>query len=326
LVVIVCLIFQNSNNLSSAYGMAVSGVMLFMTFCYINVMMFIWKTKWWKILPFGIVFVIIDGSFLGSTLQKFTSGGWLPVSIGTVLTVTMVVWRYGSLELARHAHEKCPPAEDIAQFLTTKKDLVNRSPGLAVFFADSDRSVSPGVWKLLVNFHVLPSRAALVQVKTVRVPFVAPTAPELKTALSVKPLGSGLYNVQATYGYAQADIDAKTIVTDLMAELNRVEGKVPLIMSEEFGTPGGSNSLSSLEQEFLKESDDKILYIACHQMLLPLKPWAWSTWKSKSFWGNLYHRIHLAMFNVLARNATKLSEIYEIPPEQLTEVGTVVAL
>jgi len=258
-------------------------------------MIFIWKTPWWKIVPWILVFVTVDSFFLAATLQKFVNGGWFPISIATLLSSMMVTWHYGAKTLQLHARDQAPTDDDIAGTLAQK--LAVRSPGTAIFFSDAHLLVTPefGVWKMIKNFHVLPSRTVLLTIQTVHVPFVSPTT-NGNTALHVKTLGNGMFNVTATFGYAQSFVDANVIATDILAELDRLEGNFE----------GEVQTRNEISQE---QKSNETLFLVCTQQLSPSKTAVW------------YHRLRLSMFNVLAQNASTLSDFYHIPHEQLTEMG-----
>jgi len=248
--------------------------------------------------------------FLASTLQKFVNGGWLPISIAFALSCIMIVWQYGTKTVQKHAREQSPTDDDIASCLEQSK-LTLRSPGTAIFFSDAHLSITPefGVWKMIKNFHVLPSRTILLSIQTVRVPFVSPTT-NGQTALRFKTLGNGMYNVTATFGYFQSVVDANIIARDIIAELDRLEvdfhPKLPFQEEKE--------AVDSTTLQEPKATDATILYLICSQQLAPAKT---STW---------FHRFRIALFNVLVSNTSKLEDFYNIPHEQLTEMGHTIVL
>jgi KUP system potassium uptake protein len=62
--------FQSSTDLASAYGLAVTGIMLITTFLTSYLAVAIWKWPWWKIAPIFGLFLIIDMAFFGVNLGQ----------------------------------------------------------------------------------------------------------------------------------------------------------------------------------------------------------------------------------------------------------------
>ncbi len=93
--VVLVLMFRSSSNLASAYGLAVSGVMLVTTISVLMVAIHEWQWKIWvAALVFG-PFAIIDSTFLIANSLKFVEGGYVPLMIGMTLLLVMSVWKWG---------------------------------------------------------------------------------------------------------------------------------------------------------------------------------------------------------------------------------------
>jgi len=99
--VILVLIFQNSTNLASAYGLAVSGVMLVTTISVAYLAGWQWGWKKWQLALVFIPFAIIDSTFLIANSLKFMEGGYVPISIGVGLLLIMYVWKKGATKVER---------------------------------------------------------------------------------------------------------------------------------------------------------------------------------------------------------------------------------
>src|SRR5690606_25049957 len=61
-VILLVLFFQNSSNLASAYGIAVTGAVTIDTLLMAVLMAAVWKWKWWITVPVVLVFLIVDGA------------------------------------------------------------------------------------------------------------------------------------------------------------------------------------------------------------------------------------------------------------------------
>ena len=98
----VCLvvIFRSSTALASAYGLAVSGVMLITSLAMMAVARHLWRWSVWKTcLLFG-AFAIVDASFLFANSLKFLEGGFIPFSIGIGIFAIMTTWRWGRARIS----------------------------------------------------------------------------------------------------------------------------------------------------------------------------------------------------------------------------------
>ncbi len=91
--VLLVLVFQNSTNLASAYGLAVSGVMLVTTISVAYLAYYEWRWRVWQMLLVFVPFAAIDASFLIANSLKFMEGGYVPFSIGIGLLAIMYIWK-----------------------------------------------------------------------------------------------------------------------------------------------------------------------------------------------------------------------------------------
>lgn len=89
------LLFQSSNRLASAYGLAVSGVMLVTTISMIAISHYVWKWNILKSVSLFIPFALLDLLFLSANSLKLIEGGFIPLGIGVVVLVLIKVWQWG---------------------------------------------------------------------------------------------------------------------------------------------------------------------------------------------------------------------------------------
>jgi len=297
----VCLGFKTSVALGSAFGMAVTFDMVFTSFFFVNVMYFNWHSSWWKIFGYSIIFWVIDFGFFASNCKKIPDGAWLPICIAIVLSSIMIIWHLGNVRLAAAAKEKSPSIVDIVRSIQTN---TTRVPGVGFFFSPTEGTISPGIWSLVTNLRTLPKRAVLLQVRFVPVPFVSPTSPICATALDIQNLDHGLYQVVATFGYAQSKVYADQIADDVCKELDRLEGGSLTSLSVTTPTTAQSENF-----EISVDPHSPTLYFVCREYI--------SSKKGTS----RIQRLFLKAFNFLAKNAPDIVESYHIPPQALIEIG-----
>ncbi len=88
----VVLIFRESSNMESAYGLAIIINMLMTTLLLLSYLKDLHKSKL-TIISFGIIFIFIESSFFISNLDKLFHGGWFTLLIATVLITLMIIIR-----------------------------------------------------------------------------------------------------------------------------------------------------------------------------------------------------------------------------------------
>jgi KUP system potassium uptake protein len=206
--------FGSSDRLAAAYGTAVATTMLLTTLLLYKAMTDVWRWPVWYAIAAFAVFLIVDASFFSANLLKIAEGGWLPLSLATVLFVVMVIWRTGID--AMHAELVHAP-EDAERFLARlKSGAITRVEGTTVFLTRSVQRVS----RLIVDHArftgVLPSRAIALSVRFENTPRIS----EPKCSV-VEDLGAGLWLVVARFGFFE--------IPDLRGALNHAHGLEPAI-------------------------------------------------------------------------------------------------
>lgn len=86
--------FQNSNNVTAAYGLGIS-----LDFIVTSVLMMIcffyaYEFKWWIPLAYCLIFVPLEGCLVIANLKKVPHGGWFPLMMATIFLFLFSFWRY----------------------------------------------------------------------------------------------------------------------------------------------------------------------------------------------------------------------------------------
>ena len=89
------IIFKKSDDLASAYGIAVTGTMVVTTAIAFVVVWKLWKWPLWLALVFTGVFLVVDLAFLAANLAKVLEGGFVPLAIAACAMVVMWTWVRG---------------------------------------------------------------------------------------------------------------------------------------------------------------------------------------------------------------------------------------
>ena len=104
--------------------------MIITTILLVIVMLLVWRVSIWLIIPFCLVFGIIEFVYLSSVLYKFKEGGYLPIVIATFLVIMMGVWHYVHVKKYWYELEHIVTNEAMKQLIQTHdvKDSWSRLP------------------------------------------------------------------------------------------------------------------------------------------------------------------------------------------------------
>jgi KUP system potassium uptake protein len=196
-VVILVLAFKTSDNLASAYGIAVTGTFI----CTAVLAMVVFRRQFhWSRLAAIVVFgsfFIIDGVFFSANTLKVVEGGWVPLALGIFLTVLMTSWKRGrDLMLARWQQDSMPLKPFLARLPQSR---TVRVPGLAIFLTGNPDYVPTSLLHNLKHNKVLHERVLFVTVQNEDVPEIVPSR---RTAVS--ELASGVHRVVLRYGFMES--------------------------------------------------------------------------------------------------------------------------
>jgi KUP system potassium uptake protein len=194
-VVLVVLIFRTSDALASAYGIAVTGVMVISTALVGVVAYRQWR---WNLVAVIAVFGtlgIVDLAFLSSNVLKIVEGGWLPLAVAAGLFIVMDTWGKGRRTHLEAIREGSMPLE---LFLDRADKTPLRVPGTAVVLSPR-ADVTPGVLlHSLKHYKVLHERVILTTVIVEDRPFVPASR-----RIEVTKMGKGFFETKIRYGFFQ---------------------------------------------------------------------------------------------------------------------------
>ncbi len=203
-VIVLVLMFQNSSNLASAYGIAVTGAMLIDACLLAVVVLAVWKWKWWLALPVLAVVFLVDGAYFIANFMKVPDGGWFPLLVGAIVFIMLTTWARGR-KLMRDRMAEAGLPMDV--FIKSAGSAV-RVPGTAIFMASNTDGVPSGLLHNIKHNKVLHERVVILTVAIADVPYVVDGE-----RCSVKDLGQGFYRLILRYGFMQ-ETDIPTALQD----------------------------------------------------------------------------------------------------------------
>ncbi|MBE9460659.1 KUP/HAK/KT family potassium transporter [Dyadobacter subterraneus] len=88
---VVVFYFKESSNMEAAYGLAITATMIMTTILF-SYYLYLKRVNLWIVIVFMLLYLSIEGLFLGANLLKFTHGGWFTIMVGVMVAGLMSVW------------------------------------------------------------------------------------------------------------------------------------------------------------------------------------------------------------------------------------------
>ncbi|GAQ92301.1 Potassium transporter family protein [Klebsormidium nitens] len=274
LTLVVVGIFQKSAKLGQAYGLAVITDMVLTTHFMTLVILTVWRRPLYEGLVFYFFFLLVEGSFLSSTIEKIPKGGWFSIMMALIYAAIMLWWYWGSSHKRAFFHTKLMPkldrffrvkvaedSKDEQLFIAKSDTRVLRSPGLGLYYSDSIFGTPPVLVQHLKSFPIIHEVVIFMTNRFVPVPEVLPAERFLIEQLGV----GGFYHCIARYGYmdrVQQGTDfAETVLQHILILLTdslkeavsdngayRMRSPTDTWGSLDFSHHGNQNSLRSIRE------------------------------------------------------------------------------
>jgi len=186
--------FRSSDNLASAFGMAVALTMLLTSMLMFLAMREVWG---WSLIAGVVVaglFVVVDLSFVAANMMKVLQGGWVPLVVGSTLFFLMSTWHRGRVALGEQLERDTLPLATFIGQMRSKACVA----GTAIYMTSRLDMVPVPLLHNLKHNKVLHQRIVLLHVITASIPRVPP-----EQRLKFADLGDNFYTITAEYGFMQ---------------------------------------------------------------------------------------------------------------------------
>jgi KUP system potassium uptake protein len=188
--------FRKSDNLASAYGIAVSLTMLMTSALLFIAMREIWRWSLPAAVAVATVFLTIDSAFFLANLTKVAEGGYVPLLLAIGVYGIMWIWHRGAAAVSMRMHEALLPVPEFMDKIAAKK--IPRVPGTAVFLTRAKQGTPP-----VMQWHVKHNRALhehliVLCVEVLSVPWVAPAH-----RISLEELVPNVWRAEARFGFME---------------------------------------------------------------------------------------------------------------------------
>ncbi|MEJ2189173.1 MAG: KUP/HAK/KT family potassium transporter, partial [Acidobacteriota bacterium] len=188
--------FGSSDNMASAYGVAVTTTMVITTILFAMVAHRLWHWPGWVVALLTVFFMVPDLSFFFANLAKVLHGGWFPLAVAAVAFIAMETWKRGREILAARLREDLLGVDDLVRDLTENPPA--RVPGTAVFMTGTTHGVPHALLHNLKHNHVLHDQIILLTVETEDRPKVSAA-----DRLEIRDRGAGIFRIVVHVGFME---------------------------------------------------------------------------------------------------------------------------
>ena len=195
--------FQDSSNLASAYGIAVTGTFVITTCLIAVVARRRWRLPLWIVVPGLGIFLVIDGSFFAANLTKFAHGGWFPLVAATLIFVVLASWRVGLTRLGQVLDDRVLPLSDITTAIHAPG--VVRTEGTTVYIT-TEEGAPYALIRQTRLLGVVSSSIVILRMRTTETPWVDPP-----DRLTVSEVADGVLDAVLLSGYMERADPAGTV-------------------------------------------------------------------------------------------------------------------
>jgi KUP system potassium uptake protein len=196
-VLVLVALFQSSDNLSHAYGLAVTGTMVVTTCLSFVVVRYLWRWKLWQAALFVAPFITLDTTFLIANALKIISGGWVPLLIGGTLFALMATWVRGVQILTEKARRDSVSLAELTEILRVRAP--HRVPGAAIFLTSEPDTAPVALMHNLKHNKVLHEKNVILTVRTTETPRV-----DDDQRLKIEPINDDFKKVTVSYGFMES--------------------------------------------------------------------------------------------------------------------------
>ena len=188
--------FGKSDNLASAYGIAVSLTMLMTSALLFIAMREIWGWSLWTAGFVAACFLVIDSAFFLANLTKIGEGGYVPLILAICVYGVMWIWHRGAAAVSARMHEALIPVAGFMADIAARK--IPRVPGTAVFLTRTERDTPPVmVWHVKHN-RALHEHLFVLRVEILSVPWVSSGK-----RLSIEQVAPNYWRAEARFGFME---------------------------------------------------------------------------------------------------------------------------
>ena len=236
--------FKTSENLASAYGVAVTFTMVTTTllFFFASQRVFGWSRLHALLVAGGML--MVEGPLAIANLLKIPHGGWFPLLIAGAMFLIMSTWKTGRRLVWERLRISAMPAVKFVADMAKKDPL--RVAGTAVYMASSPHTTPMALLHNLKHNKVLHKRVVFFTICVDEDPVV-----DKAHRLEVERMESGFWRVQAHYGFMETPNIQAILRQCAEHDLEFHEMDTTFFLSRETVIPKADNGGMNIWQEHM---------------------------------------------------------------------------
>ncbi len=195
-VLLIVVLFQNSGNLASAYGVAITAQMVIESLIAFFVIWKMWGWKLWKVVLVIVPLLLLEQAFFAANILKILEGAWVTLLMAGIIALVMATWVRGANLLAKLTRKGEADLDWLLRRLEAKPP--QRVSGTAVFFTADPTAAPTALMHNLKHNRILHERNIILSIHTEDVPRV----PRYER-VSVEKVSATFSRVIARYGFME---------------------------------------------------------------------------------------------------------------------------
>ncbi|ACS80553.1 potassium transporter Kup [Maridesulfovibrio salexigens] len=195
LCIFLVLVFEGSEHLAGAYGIAITGTMVITTYLFWFYLRRIRKYPWIFAAILTGFFALFDLGFFIVNFTKIAGGGWFPILLAGLIAYGMYVWIWGRSVLKERLQARGLEVSDLESEI--EKYMLAKVPGEAVFLSASE-FIPHAFLQHLRNNRVVHEKLVFLRVNTSSEPYF-----DSHKRISLKTVEKNIYWMTVNYGFME---------------------------------------------------------------------------------------------------------------------------
>jgi len=212
-VLLIVVLFKNSSNLASAYGVAITAQMVIESLIAFFVIWKMWGWKLWQVAIVIVPLLFLEQAFFAANTLKVLDGAWVTLLMAALIGLIMATWVRGARILTRMTRKHEADLDWLLRRLEAKPP--QRVAGTAVFFTADPTAAPTALMHNLKHNRVLHERNIILSIRTEDTPRV----PRYER-ISVERVSDTFIRVIARYGFMETPSVPKILEQCRRKDLN----------------------------------------------------------------------------------------------------------
>jgi KUP system potassium uptake protein len=219
IVLTLVVLFRSSENLSGAYGIAVSGTLAIDSILFLVIIRKFWNRSKLFVGLYAVIFLTLDFILVFANLPKILEGGWLPILIAILFILIAISWIRGQYSATKKRLSIELPLQEYITKLQNGNIHLARLPGRAIYIGHHIGLTPTAMITAVEELHELHEQVVIVYVKTSSESHIPPNE---RVVFDELGYADGISQVTITYGFHDSPNIPKALssIRNLSPEVN----------------------------------------------------------------------------------------------------------